>query len=234
MIKNQINKIILFLLLLFLINCGSRKIDINDEYRSYQIAKGLDPSVKKSFKYFEDFLNHKDSVKRQALLNSNIIKVNKVYMYKRNSESYTFCVFSDDGYAYNVTTTMYKNQDTQGYIVGLKEYVDASQNNIIKFNTPINLNYLGSFELKNNTISIKRSEKTPFREWNENDVGVFKNDTLTMTATYISKKREYKKKWLAKTHKTNFIFVYQPDLKAIGYKNKYGNGIAIEGSFNVK
>ena len=216
------NKIIIFLLLLIFINCSSQKTDINDEYRIYQINKGLDPKVKRPFQHFKDFLTYKDSIKKQELIHNSYLKINKVYIYLKNSgDSYIFSIYSDDGQLYTAT----KNIDS--------EYLSLPENGIIRLKQSIKLYSLGDFELTKDILKVSRKEKTPFKEWYENDTGYLKNDTIHFTESYISKKYEYKKRWLAKTHKSNFINTFQPNLKATKIKDsEYGYDVfIIKGDF---
>ena len=239
MIKRQINNILLCIsVLIFFSNCNAQKTNGYTDlaFKKYlldnnKINANSEMNDKLYDDYYMDYLHFKT---KQKLDTNPFIKVNKVYMYKQNDETFVFCVFSERGFVYNIATTMFKNDNTLAHVVELKKYADVSQNKIIKFDNPINLSYLGSFELENDKLTIERSEKTPFKEWKENDIGYFKNDTLTMTESYKARKQGNKKKWLATTYKTNFKFIYQPNLKAIGYKNQYGKGIAIEGSFDIK
>lgn len=65
-----------------------------------------------------------------------------------------------------------------------------------------------------------------------NDIGVVSKDIVRLTGYYKSIEFKYKKKWLAKTHKTNFKLVYQPDLIATSIKhNFWGEIFRIEGEF---
>jgi hypothetical protein len=193
------SKIALLLLVLLFINCSSKKPDINDEYRSYQIAKGLDPSIKRPFQHFKDFLAYQDSIKKQNLIKSLFLRVNKLYTYSSGT-SYTFSVFCDNGRLYAATID--------------SEDLTAPENGVIKLKQPIELSTYAGFELTNDILKVNVNYKTPFREWNENKTGYIKNDAIYFTASYISKKYEYKKKWWAKTHKTDFIHTYQPNLRA--------------------
>ncbi|HEX8577092.1 MAG TPA: hypothetical protein VF677_12430 [Flavobacterium sp.] len=215
------NKIVLLLLVLLFINCSSKKPDINDEYRSYQIAKGLDPSVKRPFQHFKDFLAYQDSIKKQNLIKSPFLRVNKVYTYSSGA-FFTFSVFCDEGELYTA------NIDTDS------EYLTTPENGIIKLKRPIRLSSFADFELTNDILKVSINYKTPFKRWDENKTGYIKNDTLHFTASYISKKYEYKKKWWAKTHKTDFINIYQPNLRANKIKDSQSgfDAFIITGEFN--
>ncbi|HEX8577093.1 MAG TPA: hypothetical protein VF677_12435 [Flavobacterium sp.] len=213
------NKIALLLLLLLFINCSSNKPDINDEYRSYKIAKGLDPDVKRPFKYFEDFLAYKDSIKKQNLINSPFLRVNKVYTYSSGT-SYTFSVFRDNGELYVAAID--------------SEDLSAPENGVIKLKEPLRLSIFAGFELTNDILKVWVNYKTAFREWNENKTGYIKNDTIHFTGSYISKKYEYKKKWWAKIHKTDFVNTYQPNLRANKIKDSQSgfDVFIVSGEFN--
>jgi hypothetical protein len=220
------NKIVAFLLLLIFINCRSEKIDINDEYRNYQIAKGLDPSIKRPFQHFKDFLTYQDSIKKQNLINSPSLKVNQVYVHYRTNNSVEFSVYSDEG-TFCVSTF---DLDMNGKILSLPD------NGIVKVIKPIRVEDFGDFEITNNFIKTRKRSKTPFREWYDYVNGTIKKDTIHFTEKYIGTNRyKFKKKWLTKTRKTDLKEIYQPNLKATKYKDRYNIVyFMIAGEFNVK
>ncbi len=220
------NKIVAFLLLLIFINCRSEKIDVNDEYRNYQIAKGLDPSIKRPFQHFKDFLTYQDSIKKQNLINSPSLKVNQVYVHYRTNNSVEFSVYSDEG-TFCVSTF---DLDMDGKILSIPD------NGIVKVIKPIRVEDFGDFEITNNFIKTRKRSKTPFKEWYDYVNGTIKKDTIHFIEKYIGTNRyKFKKKWLTKTRKTDIKEIYQPTLKATKYKDRYNIVyFMIAGEFNVK
>jgi hypothetical protein len=228
--KVKINKIILGLLVLLLFNsCKTSKSSgyTDTAFKQYLIDNqkmDKNASINDSYydNYYSEYLKYQ---KKQQVTNNPYLKANQVYVYlKNNGNSYVFSIFSHDGELYTAT----KDIDS--------EYLTAPENGVIKLKQHIKLSSLGDFEVTNDILKVSRNIKTPFREWDENDTGYIKNDTIHFTASYISKKYEYKKKWLAKTHNTNFISTYQPNLKATKIKDsEFGSDVfIISGEFNMK
>ncbi|MCJ1809931.1 hypothetical protein, partial [Flavobacterium covae] len=213
----MINKVVQFILLsLIFSNCGSKKPDINDEYREYQIARGENPKDKRPFKHFEDFLTYKDSIKKQNLINNQTLKVNKVYVHYRTSNSVEFSVYSDEE---DFCLSDY-DLDMDGKILSLPD-----QNGIVKVIKPIIVKYFGDFEITNNIIKTRRHSRSPFNEWYDYVEGKISNDTIYLSKKYWGKAKnnyKFKKYWLAKTRKTNYKKIYQPTLKAEKFENSYG------------
>lgn len=222
MISNLKNRIILLLLLLSLAKCSLTKEQKENriEYAKYLVSRNIDPIKANDLDYYDDFFNFKKEQKKKALIQSKIIKLDKVYLYNRSSDSFTLTVFGSDSRVHIAT-------------IYLGEYLELNDS-IFKFKKPVPLRVIGIFELKKDTIKVLRFEKTPFKEWAEIDVGYIKNDTIVYTSTYIAKKREYKKKWLAKTHKTNFSFGYQPNLVATLYPDAFGGYYSVKGYLEFK
>lgn len=229
------NNIIILLLLLTFSNCGTKKIDVNDEYRSYQIAKGLDPGIKRPFQHFKDFLTYQDSIKKQNLLNSKILKVNQVYIYYSETVIQTFGTFIEEG-KQSVTFVIYSDEGLfclSTFDLSSK-YFGIPENGVIKLLKPIVVNYFGDFEITNDFIKTRKRNKTPFKEWYDYVNGSVKNDTINFTETYIGKGNKFEKKMLAITHKTNFKEVYQTNLKTEKLKDQYGLiYFRVTGEFNI-
>lgn len=213
-LKNRI--IIVFLLLT--VGCSTVKNKEEDlQFKNFIHPKKVETATVGDYR---NFLVFKKKIEEESLKKSNILKVDKVYMYNRSEDSFTFTVFGSNGNIYIATAH-------------LGEYLELNGNTVI-LKKPVPLRCIGLFELKNDVIKVKRWEKTPFKEWTENDVGYIKNDTVVYTETYIAKKYEYKKKWLAKTHKTNFRFGYQPTLIANFYEYGHIGEYEVSGSFPVQ
>ncbi|MFK7004904.1 hypothetical protein BZL53_03780 [Flavobacterium columnare] len=226
----MINKVVQFILLsLIFSNCGSKKPDINDEYREYQIARGENPKDKRPFKHFEDFLTYKDSIKKQNLINNQTLKVNKVYVHYRTPNSVEFSVYSDEE---RFCLSSY-DLDMDGKILSLPD-----ENGIVKVIKPIIVKYFGDFEITNNIIKTRRHSRSPFNEWYDYVEGKISNDTIYLSKKYWGKAKnnyKFKKYWLAKTRKTNIKEIYQPTLKAEKFENSYGlTCFRVTGEFLVK
>ncbi|OOB84200.1 hypothetical protein BZL53_03785 [Flavobacterium columnare] len=226
----MINKVVQFILLsLIFSNCGSKKPDINDEYREYQIARGENPKDKRPFKHFEDFLTYKDSIKKQNLINNQTLKVNKVYVHYRTSNSVEFSVYSDE----ETFCLSDYDLDMDGKILSLPD-----ENGIVKVIKPIVVSYFGDFEITNNIIKTRRHSRSPFNEWYDYVEGKISNDTIYLSKKYWGKAKnnyKFKKYWLAKTRKTNYKKIYQPTLKAEKFENSYGlTCFRVTGEFLVK
>jgi hypothetical protein len=232
----MINKIIAFLLLLLFINCSSKKIDINDEYRSYQIAKGLDPSVKRPFQHFKDFLTYKDSIKKQNLIKSPFLKVNQVYVYYSQTETQTFGTFIDEG-KQSVTFVIYSDEGRfclSTFDLSSK-FFSPPENGIIKLIKPVSVEDFGGFEITNDFIKTSKRNKTPFKEWYDHVDGSIKNDVIYFTEGYIGKEYKFEKKWYAVKKKFDFKEVYQPNLKTEKFKDSYGlTYFRVTGEFTVE
>lgn len=223
--QKQICKIfILSISILTLIGCSTTK---NNKEENIEFENFIKPKArnKATVGDFEKFLVYKKEQKRLSLLQQPILKVNKVYVYQ-GPKKITFCIFSEDENEYMARA--YRTD---------RVFLTEQKDGIIKLKQPITLEFLGNFELKNSIIKISRNDRAlSGKEWNECDLGYIKNDTIRLTENYNTKKYKYTKKWLAKTHKTNFKFIYQPDLivtKHDGDKthNPY---YLIEGSFNAE
>lgn len=232
----MINKIIPFLSLLIFINCSSKKIDINDEYRSYQIAKGLDPSVKRPFQHFKDFLIHKDSIKKQNLIKSPFLKVNQVYVYYSQTETQTFGTFIDEG-KQSVTFVIYSDEG-RFYLSTFdlsSTFFSTPENGIIKLIKPVSVEDFGGFEITNDFIKTSKRNKTPTKEWYDHVNGNIKNDVIYFTEGYIGKEYKFEKKWNAVKKKFDFKEVYQPNLKTEKFKDSYGlTYFRVTGEFTVE
>jgi len=183
----------------------TKKEDINAEYRKYKITKGLDPDVPRPFSYFEEFLAYKDSLKKQKRLHHPYLKANQVYLNKdKNDNYYVFQVFDDNGRVYIGSSN----------IVG--DELSFPKEGVITVTDPIVLDLLGFYKLdETNNLTIERWKTSAYREWVENDIGVVKNDSIYLTGWHYAKPYKHKKKFLAKTHKTDFRMRYAPNLKAI-------------------
>ncbi|OXA86004.1 hypothetical protein [Flavobacterium hercynium] len=207
------NKIIVSLLLsIFLVGCKTSKEPSNSEtaFKQYLIdTNKMDKDAVINDSYYDKyFLQYLDYETKNHISSNPYLKVNNVYSYlKNNGNSYIFSIFADDGRFYTGTYTI----DS--------EYLTATVNGTIKLKQLIKLKRHGLFEIENNILKTRRFIITPFKEWYESDTGYIKNDTLHFTAIYKSKKYEYKKKWLSKTHKTHFIHKYQPKLIATKIKD---------------
>lgn len=221
------NKIVSLLVsLFFIISCGSSKKDLQLEnaFKKYLSTRNIQYEKNDTIysKYYSDFLN--DETKNLIMKNPNL-KTNKVYVYQGGSKVITFCVYADNGELYVAETN--KNGSA---------FLTEPENGKIQIKRRLELIFLGAFKLENNTIKNTRYEKTPRKEWYDCNVGIVKQDTITIVEDYRTNKYgSYKKKWLTKTLKTNYNLIYQPDLKATKFKNEFGfDSYFIEGSFNFE
>ena len=193
-------------------------------YVAYLVSRNIDTIKANDLDYYDDFFEFKKQQKKYFLLNHKCLKTNKVYVYQ-GGKVITFCVYADNGELY--ITEINKKRDV---------FLENPENGKIKLSERVNLIALGFFELENNTIKNTRYEKTPRKEWYDCNVGIVKQDTITIVEDYRTNKYgSYKKKWLTKTLKTSYNLIYQPDLKATKFKNEFGfDSYFIEGSFNFE
>lgn len=193
-------------------------------YVNYLISRNIDTIKANDLDYYDDFFEFKKQQKKYFLLNHKYLKTNKVYVYQ-GGKVITFCVYADNGELY--IKEINKKRDV---------FLEDPENGKIKLSERVNLIALGFFELENNTIKNTRYEKTPRKEWYDCNVGIVKQDTITIVEDYRTNKYgSYKKKWLTKTLKTSYNLIYQPDLKATKFKNEFGfDSYFIEGSFNFE
>ncbi len=223
MAQTKVNKIVLFSVSLFIISCSSSKKDLQleNEFKKYLGTRNIKYEKNDSIysKYYSDFLNDE---KKNLIMKNPLLKTNKVYIYQEGSEVITFCVYSDNGELYVAETN--KNGSV---------FLTEPENGKIEIKRRLELIFLGFFELENNIIKNTRYEKTPYKEWYDCNVGILKQDTITIIEDYRTNKYgSYKKKWLTKTLKSNYNLIYQPDLKATKFKNEFGfDSYFIEGSF---
>jgi hypothetical protein len=224
MVKQISETFILSILILTLIGCRTSKNNKEEDIEFENFIKPKDRN-KATVGDFEKFLEYKKEQKRLSLSHDPYLKVNTVYVYQ-GPNKITFCIYSDDENLYLVRASR-----TDG------AFLTEPKDGIIKLKQPLTLEFLGNFELKGTVIKISRNERAlSGKEWNECDVGYLKNDTITFTENYDTKKYEYKKKWLAKTYKTNFKEVYQPDLIVTRHEGDKTHNpyFLIEGLFNAE
>ncbi|OXA86003.1 hypothetical protein [Flavobacterium hercynium] len=207
------NKIVLLLLMFVVfISCKTSKESgyTDTAFKQYLIDTNKmdkDSAINDSYynKYYSKYLDYKT---KKDVTSNPYLRENQVYTYlKNNRNNYIFSVFSDDGEFYTGT-----------YAID-SDYLTTSENGIIKLKQLIKLTSLGFFEVENNNLKTTRHIRTRFKEWDESDRGYIKNDTIHFNTIYRSQKYGYKKKWLAKTHKTHFIHKYQPKLIATKIKD---------------
>jgi hypothetical protein len=227
MIK-QISKIaVILLLLIFITGCSTSKKRGERElaFIKYLDIRKIDTEKLNDGNYTDFYLEFLNDEKKKSLLSNSYLKVNKVYVYQGNNNTITFSVYSDDGELYLAQAN--KTGST---------FLTEPKNGKIQFKQRMELNPFGLFELNDTIVKNTSYEKTSFKEYYYCCESTTKNDTITLKRNYRTKKfGSYKKKWLAKTHKTNFNFIYQPDLRAIKSKNSSGfDAFLIEGSFNAE
>ncbi|MFC6269715.1 hypothetical protein [Frigoriflavimonas asaccharolytica] len=169
--------------------------------------------------YYLEFLDYE---LKQKLKKNTHLKINEVYAYYRNNGTVSFSVFSDEGNECVAT------QDIGG------EYLSIPNDGKIKIIKPIKATFFRFFEVDNEILKVKKWYNSPSKEWYEDQNGVIENDIIHYTTYYFSKKYKYEKKLLATTNKMNEKIVYQPNLKAVKYKNDNNTYFIITGEFNVK
>lgn len=226
----QKTKIIFVLFsLLFVLACKTSKKVGEGEYdiafKNYLETRKIDIKNLNDGNYTDYYLEFLNDKKKKIISDNHYLKVDKVYVYQGGKKTVTFLIYSDDGDLY--TAEIYR---TGGI------FLAEPQNGKIEIKKPIELNFLGFFEINNTIIKNTRYEKTPTKEWYNCNVGYIKNDTITLTENYKTKKfGDFKKKMFAKTEKINSKFIYQPDLIVSKSKNQVGSdAFRIEGSFYVE
>lgn len=225
--KEQINKIVSVVVLMFLLtSChrppkGYKEGDYDRAFMKYLTMRKIEfTELNNSLysKYYIDFMRYE---RKELLLKNPFLKFNQVYVHQTNNIIRYF-VFTDIGYVYAAET------DRDG-----SAFVSEPAEGKIKVKKPFPLLLYGFYELEDRIVRISRNEVQRYGELNQCDVGIMQNDTITLTAYYNTKKFGYKKKWLAKTHKTNFKLVHQPNLTATPIKHDFwGKTFRIEGEFN--
>ncbi|AYN04685.1 hypothetical protein [Flavobacterium sp. 140616W15] len=229
--KIKINKIILNLLVLILFNSctASKSFGYTDTaFKQYLIdTKKMDKDAAINDSYYDKYyLEYMRYEKKQQITSNPYLKVNQVYVHYRTNNSVEFSVYSDEG-TFCINTF---DLDMNGEILSLPE------NGIVKVIKPIRVEDFGDFEITNDFIKTRKRSRTPFREWYDYVNGTIKNNTIHFTEKYIGTNRyKLKKKWLVKTRKTDLKEIYQPNLKATKYKDKYGLVyFIVTGEFNVE
>ncbi|MCH4830941.1 MULTISPECIES: hypothetical protein [Flavobacterium] len=240
---NNFFKITLILLFQFFISCSSNSLQKKGSWED----KGFEDFLTKKnilFKkkengylysekskslyddYFADFLKYETKTKLEK---NPYLKVNKVYVHYRTSNSVEFSVYSDE----ETFCLSDYDLDMDGKILSLPD-----ENGIVKVIKPIVVSYFGDFEITNNIIKTRRHSRSPFNEWYDYVEGKISNDTIYLSKKYWGKAKnnyKFKKYWLAKTRKTNIKEIYQPTLKAEKFKNSYGlTCFRVTGEFLVK
>ncbi|OXA86002.1 hypothetical protein [Flavobacterium hercynium] len=222
------NKIVLLLLMFVLfVSCKTSKDSAfpDEAFKRYLVETNKidkDTAINNSH-YDKYFLQYLANETKKDITSNPYLKANQVYVHLKNNGSYIFSVFSDDSKFYTETC------------ITDSEYLTAPENGTIKVKQLIKLKSLGFFEMENNNLKTTRHIRTRYKEWYESDTGYIKNDTLHLTAFYRSKKYGYKKKWLAKTHKTHFVNTYEPNLIATKIKDSRtgANVYMVKGEFTV-
>lgn len=226
-IKMKINRIVVFLFILFCFNsCNSqtkkRGSWENKNFETYLTNKNIafkkqengylyTESNKSLYdQYYSDFMKYETKVNLES---SPYLKVNKVYVHYRTPTSVEFTVYSDEE-TFCLSTF---DLDIDGKILSFPE------NGIVKVLEPIIVENFGDFEITGNIIKTRKRHKTPSREWYEYVNGIIKNDTIHFTEKFVgTDSYQFKKNWLAKAKKTDVTEIYQPNLKAKKYVNGFG------------
>ncbi|AMA49011.1 MULTISPECIES: hypothetical protein [Flavobacterium] len=225
-----------FFILILLISCKTTKTNWWEDnkdtpFKRYLIQTNkIDINTKMNGKlyddYYSDFLKYETKTKLEK---NPYLKVNKVYVHYRTSNSVEFSVYSDEE---DFCLSDY-DLDMDGKILSLPD-----QNGIVKVIKPIIVKYFGDFEITNNIIKTRRHSRSPFNEWYDYVEGKISNDTIYLSKKYWGKAKnnyKFKKYWLAKTRKTNYKKIYQPTLKAEKFENSYGlTCFRVTGEFLVK
>lgn len=195
-------------------------------YVAYLVSRNIDTIKVNDLDYYDDFFDYKREKKKQELINNPYLKINQIYVNYRTYNSVEFSVYSDE-WTFCLSTF---DLDMNGQILSFPE------NGIVKVIRPITVAHFGTYELKGNILKTRKRSKTPFNEWYDYVNGSIKNDTIHFTEKYVgTNDHKFKKKWLAKTRKEDFITIYQPNLKAEKHVNEYGLiYFTVTGEFNVK
>lgn len=223
LIKTKIYRLeLLFFIFIFLFSCSGQQLnEKNQEYKdqrnfafteymtSQKIPfKELNDSIFKA--HYSDFLKYEKKLKLER---NPFLKVNEVYVHYRTPTSVEFIVYSDE----ETFCLSSFDLDIDGKILGFPE------NGIIKVIEPIRVDDFGDFEIIGNELKTRKRQKYPGKVWYDYVNGTVKNDTIHFTEKYVGvNDYKFKKKWLAKTRKTDFKEIYQPTLKAEKRKNSIG------------
>lgn len=244
--KIKLNKIVLCLFVCILFNsCKTSKPKwyedntVNIPFREYLITTNkIDANTMMNGKlyddYYSDFLDYKT---KQQLENNPFLKVNKVYIYYNETEIQTFGIFIENN-KQPITFVVYSDEGRfclNTFDISAP-FFSVIENGMVKLGKPIYIEDFGDFEIKGSFIKTRKRHKTPLKEWYDYVNGTIKNDTIHFTEKYVGKSLyKFNKRWLATTHKENFREVYQPNLKAVKYKDKYGfTYFSVTGDFSVK
>lgn len=228
----KINKI-LFLLLLFCFSCNGQNVnkkkkEYNGKYdiafKNYLIQQKIQFKELNDSIYSAHYLNFIKYERKLILEKNPFLKVNKVYVYFITPSSVEFKIFADDG-TFCLSTF---DLDMDGKILSFPE------NGVVKVLKPIEAVYFGDYEIKGNIIKTRKQRKTPYNETYYYVNGSIKNDTIHYTEKYVGKESKFEKKLFSKTHKDDFIEVYQPNLKAKQYKKgEVTVSYEVTGEFNI-
>lgn len=222
--------ILLFLLTVFFNSCkttsskfeGKRTVAFKEYLKINNVHyEELNNSVYSA--HYSAFLD--DELKQQFDKNQ-YLRVNKVYVNYITYDSVEFSVYSDTGVFCLSTFDL----DMDG------QMLSVPQNGVVKVLHPITVEFFGDFELRDNILKTRKRSKTPFKEWYDYVNGIIKDDTIHFTEKYVGPNNyKFKKKWLAKTRKEDFITIYQPNLIATKHVNEYGLiYYTITGEFSLK
>lgn len=220
----------IFFLLLFLCSCNAVKERKSNEqknvqaYKMYLISRNIDPIKVNDLDYYDDYFDFKKEQKAKALQNNIHLKVNSIYIYE-GPNLITFCIFSDEGKVY---LNRINKSDS--------EFIVKSLGNFYTIKQKIKLDFLGNFALQDSIIRVSRNERSLYgKEWDECDFGYANGDIIHFVQNYNTKKFDYKKKWLAKTRKTDYKFLYQPTILFLRFERTkdYNPYYLIEGSFEM-
>lgn len=213
--------------LFFIISCGSSKKtgERTQSFKKYLETRNIDIRKLNDSNYTDYYIEFLNDETKNLIMKNPYLKTNKVYVYQGRGQN-IFCVFSDDGNEY--LARIYKADFS---------VLAEPENGLVKLKQTVKLEFTGNFELTDTIIKIRRYvRELSGKEWNGCDLGVFQKDTIRLIEVYDTKKYSYKKKWLAKRYKTNYKFVYQPNLKAtrIEATKDRNPSYLIEGWFNFR
>ena len=220
-------KIQIIFLVLLLISCksGKKSEEIRMSFQKYLESRNINIEKLDDSNYADFYMDFLDFKTKSTLSKNSFLKLNKVYMYE-GPNVITFCIFSDE-------SKVYLNRINKKST----EYIIKTDDENLEIKTKFKLNFLGNFDLQDNLIKVSRNERElSGKERDDCDVGYIKGDSIHFIKKYRTKKFAYKKNWLAKTYKTDYVFYYQPNINITRFERTKDHNpyYLIEGFFKIE
>ena len=237
--KIKINNFLILVYIVLNNSCNTVKSSgyTDTAFKQYLISKNkINLNSEMNDKLYDDYYSEFLKYETKTKLEKNpFIKINQVYSYysetlaqtfgtiiEEGKQSVTFIIYADDGYFYLNT-----------FDLRSKEF-SIPENGKIKLEKPIVIQHFGSYQMTNDFLKTRKHNKSYRQEWTDYLNGTIKNDTIHFTEQYIGQYVKFEKKWWARKKKYSLIEIYQPNLKAVKFKNNSGLPcFEVTGEFNL-